>query len=500
MRVQTTNARVLCLLAALLALPATPRAADVVSGGDCAAALRAYDAGAPIDRDARAALGYCLVVAERFEQALAQVPDAVDAASARVRGMALYHLGRHDEASAALAAGGAALDSDAEVRFYRGMLAWHAGSWRRAARELDRARRIDPAQVEPAASYHAALAWRELGDTERAREALQRVSDDWAGTAWAQRARRQLDGAPSRPRTPRSWAWIEIGGEGDDNVVLRGTDVPLPLEISQERDQRATWRVHAGRYLLQRDPWSAGAALSYSGWMHDELDEFDVHFPSATFWLDRELGTSWAARVQYDTGFAWVDDDSFLAAHDLRGAVFHGGGAGRSELFARAYVRDYRFPIADVPVTPTDEAALRDRDGKGAELGAEHALPLPFAGGVLKLRYAHERFDSEGREYSFEGNGGLAELRADLPLELRALLSARYQHRAYRHPSSFAARDRDRSEDDVRWAIELERPLPADLKLIGRFSYRRNRSNVQVFDFRRHVTGIYVRWDWSDPR
>jgi tetratricopeptide (TPR) repeat protein len=479
------------------AVGATQEIDLALARGDCAAAVRAFDAGERPGSRVGTSLAYCLVRAERFDAALdlaqGDAPPVV-----LVRAMALYHLERQEEARALLRLT-PGLEANAEAHFYRGMLAYAERDWSAAVRHLEGARRLDPERVEPAASFHAAQAWRALGDEARAREALQRVSDDWPGTPWA----REAQGALARPSasTAPVWVWLEVGAESDDNVVLRGTDLPLPQEIANERDKRAVWHLQLGRQLLDRGEWSGGVAAAYTGWLHDDLDEFDTHYPSAILWLDRRFDDGWALRGQYDFGYAWVDEESFLAAHDARLTLFRTTRLGRSQLFSRAYARDYGFPIADIEGTASDEAATRDRDGKGISFGLEHELRLLHGDLLVRARYTHDRYDAEGREYSYEGNGARLELVAVMPLELHALLSVDYQHRAYRHPSTFElVRGSDRRENDVRWAAELERALTPQLALIARYAYRRNRANVDVFDFRRHIGGIYVRWRWTGSR
>jgi tetratricopeptide (TPR) repeat protein len=450
----------------------------------------------------------CHFDAERFDAALALLEPAGrgDAEVELLRGMALYHLGRLDAAEAELALAERQLGERAELEFYRGMIHLQRSEWAAAAARLDRARRVDPAGVEPVASFHAARAWLELADQLRAREALERVERDWPGTPWAAQARRQLDGLEGR--TPRlAWFMFEGGMESDDNVVLRGDGVQLPQEIADERDRRTVWLLHGGRELLRSGPWAGGGALTYSGSAHVDLDAFDTHYPSATLWLDRQLEGIGTARASYDFGYAWVDGDAFLVAHDTALGLFRGSRWGTTGLVARGYARDFRFALEDVTTPPgppgVNEAHERDRDGLGYALGVEHSLAL-FRDAQARVLLELERYDARGSEYSFAGETLSAALRAGLPLDVVASLWAGWSHRVHRHSSTFPdpdsglLRGRDRREDTLRLELELLHPLGEQFALVGRWRWWDNRSTSEVFDYRQQVFGIYLRFGWGE--
>jgi tetratricopeptide (TPR) repeat protein len=464
---------------------------------DACDALVAAD---PADPAARLRAARCHFDAERFGAALALVEPAGadDPEAGLLRGMALYHLGRPDAAEPELARAEPQLGDRAELHFYRGMIHLQRSEWAAAASRLDRARRVDPAGVEPVASFHAARAWLELADRLRAREALERVERDWPGTPWAVQARRQLDGLEGRAPT-LSWLLVEAGMESDDNVVLRGDGVQLPQEIADERDRRTVWLLHGGRELLRSGPWAGGGALTYSGSAHVDLDAFDTHYPSATLWLDRQLAGIGTARASYDFGYAWVDGDAFLVAHDASLGLFRGSRWGTTGLLARGYARDFRFALEDDLTTASNEAHERNRDGLGYALGIEHALSLLRRRAQARVLLELERYDARGSEYSFAGETLSAALHAGLPLELRGSVWAGWSHRVHRHSSTFPdpddgrLRGRDRREDTLRFEVELARPLGDRLALIGRWRWLDNRSTSDVFDYRQQVFGIHLR-------
>jgi hypothetical protein len=165
--------------------------------------------------------------------------------------------------------------------------------------------------MEPLASYYEGLALANTDDTRGARAALRRARQIGADTEWGEEAQRRLDDL-SPFRAGAWWAEATLGAEFDDNVVLRGDGVRLPSEISEEDDTRLAWRAKIGKELFRSENWSGGAMLSYSGSAHRDFSDFNVHFPIASIWVDRRMGESAVAHLQYDAGYAWVDTESFL--------------------------------------------------------------------------------------------------------------------------------------------------------------------------------------------
>jgi len=506
-------------------------ASQLAREGRCEAALpdleRALEA-TPGDVDLALLAGECSIrlgryanAASTLEQARALAPGRGDVALQLA--VARYHLGDLEAAEAALDAAEAAGAAGAELELYRGiLLLQRAASPRAAAAALERARSAGGVAVEPVASYYAGLAFARAEDRERAREALERVVREWPGTDWAREAERALGRLGAERR--RGWLSLRAGYEYDDNVVLLGSGVQLPTEISSQRDERAAWLLQAGGELLRSGPWSAGAALGYEGWIHGDLSQFDLHYPSLVLWLDRQLGEDTSARLAADVDYAWVDNDAFYTSHGVGASLFHRfGRAGTSELGGRLWRQNYLFPNEDVPDGPgrpgatcldedalvcgpagLDESRERNRDGTGFTLGVLHTLPLVAERASLRFGYRYHHFGARGREYSYDAHELLAETGVRLPAKFELRLAASWSDQPFRHASTFPDPDdlvagreypltRTRRDD---WFLDTEvslaRPITRHLTLSGSWRYQRSRSNVEVFDYRRHVLGLYV--------
>jgi tetratricopeptide (TPR) repeat protein len=529
------------------------KAESAAAGGRCEEALGLLgQARAANPQDARAALiaGKCQVQTGDYSAALASLNEAqrlAPSAEAQLyRGITKYHLKDMTGASEDLEQARAALPERAEPHLYIGLIALEAGDSATAAAALSRAGRVNPDAVEPIASYYEGMARESAGERTKAESALRRARDLGRGTVWEQQANTALarlevgDTPPwktSSPRelevlderTPRWWLSATAGFEYNDNVVLRGENVQTPSDIGSDGDERGVYWAEAGWEIIATDEWTVGILANYYGNAHDDLEDFDIHYPGASIWVDRRIAPNAVARVQYDFGYAfsgdaWVgDSEEFLIAHTWTPAIYQDwGAAGNTRFFSRIGLRDYLFDVSDVPdgvgVTGTpcaparpvcgpvglDEDEARDRDGFMVIAGFDHTLPLFGDSTVVRGGYHFHYYNAQGSEYSYTGHEILAGVRQQLPFDFALEIYGSYMWRPYANRSTFpdptdvtgglqyGLDSGDRHEETGLVDVSIERPVNDYISLSARYSYLNNSSNADVFDYDRHLVGVYA--------
>jgi tetratricopeptide (TPR) repeat protein len=514
------RALLLALACALPALPAAARdqgevlllrAENLAAEGRCADALPVLEqAKAAAPRDARVPLlaGRCLVDAGRYSEALAELDRArgLDPDLANVelyRGVALYHLGDMGASWTAIQAAEGRTDREALRQLYLGLLLLERQQTRDAALALERARSADPRAVEPVASFYSVLAWKSLDEQRRAEEALARVQALDPGGPWAKEAERVLAGIEQRPAR-RWWARATVGGEYDTNVGLFGTGAVLPTDISGRADARAVVSAEAGAELFRTQNWAAGVLGSWQSRLHDDLNEFDTHYPAAGVFLDRRLGDDTVLRARWDTTYGWVDWEPLVYTNAGRLQLFQSWGRlGDTEASIAGYHNDFFINDTVTPGPPVDLHDVRNRDGNGLRVGVEHTLPLGFWEASLRAGYWYNRYWSRGTEWDFQAHevelGGAVKL----PLELVLDGSALFAHIPYDHPSTYpnplssiattpTFNTADRLDNQWRLSAGLSRSIGHYVTVSGRYTYVDNHSNVDAFRYTQQVVGGYV--------
>lgn len=481
----------------------------------------------PRDAESSLVMGQCLIRLGRYSEAAAAIEvaravnpvlDGVDVSLAIAR----YHMEEPDAARAALDRAEARNPERANVQLYRGLLLLERSENNAGIGALERARTLDPAYAEPVSSFYQGLALAELDEREEARVALQRVVDEWPGTPWADEAAstlKRLEG-----ESERWWLSASIGAEYDSNVLLRGSGVDVPDDISDDADWRGVWTASGGVTLLDHPDWAIGVMGSYYGTKQDDVPEFDTHYPTASIWVDHPWSDSLVSRFRYEFGYAWVDEDPYLLANRFMTSLYQTWEeAGQTEVFARYERNDFRFDnqdVTDTNATPPggcsdtsgafcgpvglDEASARDRDGHAFTVGVAHSIALedigPFPAPQPHGRYAFTRYDSDGEEYRHDQHAFSLGAEQALPFSFVLGLEASYAYRKYDNPTTFPEPDErgpsytrasnDRKEHQWTGGASLSRALTDHLGVSLYWRFDDNDSNAPVFDYDRQVVGF----------
>ncbi|HEY8119763.1 MAG TPA: tetratricopeptide repeat protein [Myxococcota bacterium] len=457
---------------------------------------------------ARAALlrGQCHLEGKRWAEAITALDEAqrldpkLDEARLPLL-IARFNVGDIEGARRALDAMPASATQRAEYHLYRGLLLLEGAENAQAAAAFDRARELAPTEMAPAAAYYSGVAWLSAKDRARANAAFDRTIALAPGSEWAKQAEAARRGASAAPLA--RWAWLRIGAEWDSNVVLRGEGVDLDSGISNQSDARAVWVAHGGAEAFRRGDWAGGVSGTYYGSAHFDLGEFDEHHPTLAPWLDYRIDESTLLRLRYDVGYAWIDGDDFLFENYLTPTLYHDwGAAGRSQFALRVSYLDFLFPTSSPPASqiPPFTRDYRDRDGIGWGATAQHALPVSkrtdLHFGVSYLGYA-----ADGAEYDYNGAELFVGFDSWLPgqVSLRAETGVGWlpfgNPSSYEDPPGSGSYEGDERDDVAyRLRVELERELGAGFSLLARYRYANRASNVAVYDYDRHIVGLYVTY------
>lgn len=489
------------------------RARTLADDGRCADALGDLErARTLLPRDASVALlqGQCRIATRDYVGAQSVLREAkqLDPDLADVDlylGVALYHVGDYPGAWASLqmARGNVSASGTAELEFYTGLLQLERGRYREAALALERAQQISPSQVEPVASFYAGVAWQTVGEHELARENLRRTIEvDGEEGPFGRQARELLSGDSLADRT---FGGATIGLEYDTNVALVSEAIALPAAISDQSDGRFVWQAQLGAELFRVGPWSGGLAASYQGRQQFHLTEFNSHYPVGTVWVDRELDVRSFLRGRYDIGYGWLDRDPYVLSQTADLGWHHNWGRfGNSEVALLWEWYEFLFPTALLapPPDPPSLAHTRDRSGQGVGGALRHRIPIPsLQGDVLRRFEANGSFTA--RRYWAEGSDwdyALYDLRlgfdSDWLWQLGFDVWGSAGFMPFDHPSSYGPTppppQDDRKDFIGQVQAELERPLGDVFSVSGRYHYIRNESNVEAFNYSRHVVGAYL--------
>ena len=285
---------------------------------------------------------------------------------------------------------------------------------------------------------------------------------------------------------------LRAGLSYDSNVALVGNDVARPDFVSGRADGRGEWAVEGGTELFRNDRWGVGALADYYGNAYFRESEFDQAFVGAGLWVDHRPAENTVLRLQPLFGARFYDYEDFLRFYGATAEWFQGWGEGGSGTFyARYSWNDFLYSI------PGATAALRsarDRDGHDVRGGYDHSWPVTrtttLEGGPFFRVY-----ESEGSEWDQWGVGGFVGVVQQLPWSLLGQASFSYAYDSYDNPSTFQQPGEsagDRQDDIYFFQLSLERPITERIVATARWSYVNNDSNTRIFDYDRHIAGLYL--------
>lgn len=158
------------------------------------------------------------------------------------------------------------------------------------------------------------------------------------------------------------------------------------------------------------------------------------------------------------------------------------------------------------------ERVERDRDGEGYGAAIEHRYLVPvdprfddyIESFVLRGSYRISWYDSQGTEWEGLSNIFSLGFNVQLPYGFSFDAQGTYERYDYDNPSTFpdfeianvqyGLDSSDREEDAAFVETELEKDLNEFLSVTARYSYYSISSNVRVYQYRRHIGGLYLNY------
>jgi tetratricopeptide (TPR) repeat protein len=440
-------------------------------------------------------------------------------------GVAAFHLGELEAAEAALERARGRTSDQAQLDLYTGLVLLQRAKHRDAALALERARRASPETVEPVASHYAGLAWQYSEERVRAEEALARVIERDPEGPWGTEARKLLEVEELEP-PGRAWVELSAGLEYDSNVVQLG-EHQAATGISDEGDFRGVWTAEGGAELFRNeDGLSGGVVGAYTGSAHFEsgddrdvdLNDFDIHHPVVSLWLDREIDERSLMRLRYDAGYAWVGYEDFRINQAVTASGHYlWGRAGESGLSTTLFWNDYRFGLPHYARRTTLDGvdvsgrkiSRLDRDGVGAGVRLDHRVEIKGGPEDTWVRgsYGFNRYSADGRDWDYWAHEVLLGFETRLPLDLAFDAAGSFTYQPFDSFSSFdviiertTPRGRvflsqntgDRDDQIWRASVSLSRAINQWLSLSAQYSFIDNASDVDAYDHTRHIAGVYA--------
>jgi tetratricopeptide (TPR) repeat protein len=497
-------AAALLLGALLLAAAAAAAPPDARTLERYAQAARDY----PDDPDVALAHALALRDAGLTEQALGRLRaiakrwPALQARAGLEIGRLLYERGEPAQALESLEVALGEPRVRGAARLYRALCLLELGERESAERELRELERSDP-DLKSSALLLRGVGEAERGELEAARALLRRAVEVDPSAPASEAAREALGRLPGSGRLgePRLAAWVLAGAELDSNATLdSGTAIAgIP---SDQSDARAAWSLGVLWQPLHGSRQTLALGYVYSENAHEDLKFYDQR--SQVLFGSWSLGGRRAAlRVDALVSDDRLDGERYARTWLLRPNVLLASDSalGVTRLFAELERREYH----DEPVVPS-----LDRSGATTSVGLEQRAQLAWlrgATGSVELKVGQVRTEASrdllGFRGDYDGHRARAQTQLQIPLPWRldALVRGRLARERFAHTNLIDAltdegvgRVDPRRRRDTTGDLTLALGWSASprLRLELRWQGLRQRSNVDLYDYERHLLGLYA--------
>jgi tetratricopeptide (TPR) repeat protein len=415
----------------------------------------------------------------------------------------LFELGDYAGASASADRALLVLPENGYAHFYRGLALRELGKRPEAHRALAEAARLEPA-LEPETLLVRAVDLLDEGRDEEAEALLERAIALDPSEETLRRIRLLL---PRRePLGQRRWWKLDAyaGGEWDSNVTLDSNSGSEFLDLPRDRDDwRGAWGGGLTLRPFRRERAGLLLGYRYDQAMQDELGEYDYVVNSGFASASLRPHARVLLRLDGTVADTRRDGDDYLLLGSLRPNLFFelGDSWGTTRLFGEVAWHEYEDQAVLTPL---------ERDGLEWGVGLEHYLRLFGTQAWASLGARFERVETQARKssipgvLSFAGDydrdvwAGSARLHAPLPWRIDADAALEVAYEDYPHDNLVAwvtdgALRRQRRDSYGELRVALARPIAPLVRLEIVWTGVLRASNTDVFDYQRHIAGVYLR-------
>jgi tetratricopeptide (TPR) repeat protein len=432
---------------------------------------------------------------ERFREVLKRHPE--DARARLGLGMALYHEQRYREAATELTVAERTLKDDPLLYYYAGLAAAEQQSYEQASERFLRAGKLDPELGNDPRYQRGATLYSQHQYQQATAEFRSAVEGGQPAAAAVQRPPGAMAGqVPSKRWTANYGLSLQY----DSNVVLLPGGSALPNNISHKDDFVTALSVGGEYRFVQTDKWTVGAGAGLFGNLHARLSDFNVFDLAPNIYVERRLGSA-QLRLQYTLDYVTVGGDPYLLSNAIQPTLtIPESNRTYTQAFFRYQNKDFKSFRDDQLGLPVNQT----RDANNYMLGAMQYWKFSNDRGYVRGGYMFDTDRTAGgdgpttpgvptsADWQYTGHR-LSTGVAYRPLAATTLqLAFDYYRQNYSNPNSFSPDLTVRKDNIYQLTGTVVRDLRSWLWLAFQYSYTRDQSNVEVFDYSRHIISLTV--------
>ena len=366
------------------------------------------------------------------------------------RGVCLYKLGKYNEALESLEQAIKLKPEYSEAFFYRGLIYFNQKNYVSCYQNLQKCIQLNP-DFASRCSYYMSVAKKHIAGEIPASDS--KISKNWKFS-------------------------FTIGAEYDDNVILQPEKEPLPAEISRKDDFRSLAQLRID-YQKRLEEGQFTLASSFYHLAHHELSEYDLLGGSisvAYSMTESKLNPS----IEYAYDYYVVGGDQYLDKHSISPSLTIATGKNINTQIYLLFEKTNFFPS---PVDKED-----DRDSLSGTIGSKISIHRKNNRSV-NIATAYKVNNADGSNWDYQSPQISVQFNSPFIFKNSDIsLTAMSEWLWFDNKNSLY--NKIRNDTKITILCSLIFHLSKNWDVTMSFTNVRSMSNLEAYDYKRHITSL----------
>jgi hypothetical protein len=271
-----------------------------------------------------------------------------------------------------------------------------------------------------------------------------------------------------------------LGSQYDSNVIVEPENPPVSAD--EKSDYRALVYIKASGAPVRRRTIDLNIDYSFYQSLHGELDDYNVHHHKLNPQLDLKVSNLIKPSAGYNLAYSSLGGDSYS---------FINSG------YAKVLIKESQMLSTDVIYEYSDneywntEVCFTNSLRTGHKNSIGITQNFSFQRVTAKIYYFADYTRAEAPYWAYDGDRGGTALGTNIIPFINIHLSGEYNERRYLE--DYPGFGKKRVDKMQQYSFGINYRISKRIAVILNYLYTRNKSNLDIFDYKRHITSIFFR-------
>ena len=424
---------------------------------------------------------------QNYRKAIPNLRDAVSKAP-KIKGAlielidCLYNYNELDEANKWIDEAQREGIRPAQVDFLKGLVLVKEERYEEAIASFEQAKERDPSMAQ-SSDYQIGIAQLKAKEFDKARKTFEMAADLLPSSDLAKYANEYVDAIAKRKEALKPWRLnFTTAWQYDDNVVLKPENASAAANIADQADSREIYNIQVEGNHRFNNAWGLKGQYNFYYGKQNDLDFYDTMVHS----LVVQPSLNWARSLlafPMTYSHTMVDDRSYLSNPST--GVLYNFSVGESQMgqvFVKGGFKDYLW----TPLTPNE-----DRDGGELSEGMGWYWFFAQLKGFFNLRSGYDRDWTEGVNWDSQTHHVDFTVLLPVKEKLNVSLAGGAAFQDFLNTHTVFSIERQDQVYTASTLLTYELCKYSELQL--QYTYIKDRSNIDVFEYNRNIYSAGVQ-------